>query len=151
IFWNPLQLAGFLEMLVELGVKIFGVGIELLLRLYLEAKAAEPFWIHGEAQVALKLPVPLPSFDVTVEFTWEEPSGPPLPTAPFLTGAAMTHHLGTRGWPLATSPDDDLPVVPVDAVPLLSFGRPLAGRSLVLRPDGTFEYHAGDRVDDRTF
>lgn len=151
IFWNPLQLHGYLELLIELGLKIFGIGLELIIQLILEAKTPDPFWIHGVARVALKLPFPLPSFDVSVEFTWEEPGPPPLPVAPFLTAVEMTHHLSpSASWALSPTPEG-APVVPVDAVPLLSFGRPLAGRSLVARPDGGFEHAAGDVVDDRTF
>lgn len=137
IWWKPVQLEGRLEILGELGIKVFGIGLSLALQLLLEAKAANPYWIHGLALIKIKLPWPLPNPKIKIEFTWGG-RGAPDP-APFLKRGAMIHHkAGEQSWTLHAPgldglPDadtirslaDDIPVIPVDARPILSFGRPV--------------------------
>jgi hypothetical protein len=124
VFFNSPQLTGFVELYGEISILIFGFGIQLILQTLLEGSAPQPWWIHGLARVAVTLPFPLPSFDAQVEFTWggsEQPA-----RVPFLAGAAMIHpkELG-RSWPLVTE-RDDAPLVPVDAIAVLSLGKPVS-------------------------
>lgn len=149
IFWNPPQAEGRIELFGELGLRILGIGLGILLRLLLEASAATPFWVHGLARFAVTLPFPLPSFDVTVEFTWEEPI-PPDPVWPLLQSVELTHHLASDMHWTPARVEAERPVVPVDAVPMLLFARPLAGRSY-RRTDGGIELMGHDRIDDWTF
>lgn len=149
ISWKPAQAEGRVELVGALALKVFGFGLGIALRLLLEAKAATPFWVHGLAHFAITLPFPLPDFDVTVEFTWEEPT-PPDPVWPLLKGVELTHHLRAENhWTLS---DDEAaaPVVPVDAVPVARFARPLAGRSYRQVPGGP-EFLGYDHIADWTF
>ena len=149
IFWNPIQVEGAIDLRGGLGLKVFGIGFELLLRLLLEAMSPKPFRIRGVASVELDLPWPLPDVSVKIELIWEE-RAEPAPVRPFLKGAAMVHHkLPGEGWPLGTE-EWSASVVPVDAVPRLSFSRPVQGLSA--RPTGTgFEMLPPDRVSGFEF
>lgn len=129
IFWKPLQLEGRIEMLIELALKIFGIGLELFIQLLLEGKAADPYWLHGVARIGLKLPWPLPDLEVQAEFTWEGGKRTE-PAAPLLKGASFIHHKNKGlSWELAAYPLDTEPtaeeyiLIPVDATPVLSFAR----------------------------
>jgi hypothetical protein len=148
IFFNPPQVEGAIELFGQLGIRIFGFGLGLALRLLLEAKAAKPFWVHGLAHVAVTLPFPLPSFEATVEFTWEEPIPPP-PVWPLLHGIELTHHLRPESHWTPSENEAEAPIVPVDAVAVAKFARPLAGRSY--RMNGTeFEFLGSDPIADWT-
>ena len=149
IFWSPLQLEGRIELFGAIVLKLLGFGIEILLRLMLEAKAPKPFWVHGVAEIKVSLPFPLPSFEAKVEFTWEEPI-PPDPIWPLLKGVELGHDLDKEARWLPTGSADVLPIVPVDAIPVAKFSRPLAGRSYA-RTDEGLSYLGHDEIDDWTF
>ena len=148
IYWNPPQCEGRLELLIELAIRVFGIGIGILIQMLLEAKAATPFWVHGIARFAVNLPFPLPSFDAQVEFTWEEPT-PPEPVWPLLKTVELTHPLAKDAvWYPTESADSPLrPVVPVDALAVAKFARPLVGRSYRTSEGGAIEPMGHDPVD----
>jgi hypothetical protein len=151
LFWKPVQLEGGIGLLGNLGLSAFGIGFGLLLDLALQGRAPAPYWVHGEARVALTLPWPLPDLDVDVEFTWEE-ERTPAPVAPLLTGARMVHDKAPEAsWKL--SEDRGAPtLVPVDSVPILSFARPLQNVSFQRRSSGELvPLTAPDRVGDWEF
>lgn len=136
VFWKEPQLTGMIELYGEISIKIFGIGIGLILQALLEGSAPQPWWIHGLARVAVSLPFPLPSFDASVEFTWGQAAPPAL--VDLIKSAAMVHgKLPGTSWalPLATTSEADWPVIPVDAIPALSLGKPISNVSL--EPDGT--------------
>ena len=129
IFWKPLQLEGSIEMLIELALKIFGIGLELFIQLLLEGKAADPYWLHGVARIGLKLPWPLPELEIEAEFTWEG-GRRTEPVAPLLKEASFIHHKnkglswGLTAYALDTEPAvEEFTLIPVDATPVLSFAR----------------------------
>lgn len=129
IFWKPLQLEGSIEMLIELALKIFGIGLELFIQLLLEGKAADPYWLHGVARIGLKLPWPLPKLEVEAEFTWEGGQRTE-PVKPLLKSAAFIHHKNKGlSWDLTAyasgeePPETEYTLIPVDATPVLSLAR----------------------------
>jgi hypothetical protein len=142
IFWKEPQITGAIELYIELSLKIFGIGLGLLLQCALDASAPQPWWIHGIARAALSLPFPLPSFDVQVEFTWGE-TGPPA-VVELLKGAAMVHpKLTGAAWALPSAATiaelpapGEWPLVPVDSIPALSLGKPLTSISLAKDGEG---------------
>ena len=127
LFLKEPQLTGLVELYLEITVKIFGIGLGLIAQALLEGSAPQPWWIHGLARFAVSLPFPLPSFDAQVEFTWGE-SGQPA-RVDLLKGAYMIHpkQSGTS-WTLSTDPGTQ-PIIPVDAIPILSCGKPISGVS----------------------
>jgi hypothetical protein len=149
IFWNPPQAEGQIELLGGLGIRIFGVALGIALRLLLEAKAAKPFRVHGLARFTVSLPFPLPNFDATVEFTWEDPTHPD-PVWPLLEAVELTHHLRAESRWTPSRSEADAPVVPVDAVAIAKFARPLAGRSFRVQ-SGQLELLGHDPIDEWTF
>ena len=123
IFFKHPQVTGLIELYGEISIKIFGIGIGLILQALLEGSAPQPWWIHGLARVAVNLFFPLPSFDVTVEFTWGESERPAA--VELLKGAAIIHpKLPSAGWALVEG--EEGPVVPVDAVAVLSCAKPIS-------------------------
>ncbi len=159
IFWSPLQFEGKLELYGEISLKIFGIGIALIIQALLEGKSPKPFWLHGLFRVALSLPFPLPSFDFQVELTLADDPIPPEPISPFLTGVAMSHHkLTGTAWELAlletstptSEEEQQFRIVPIDARPILSFARPVSGWSQTL-VEGALVPVESDRVDNWEF
>jgi len=159
IFWSPLQFEGKLELYGELSLKIFGIGIGLIIQALLEGKSPKPFWLHGLFRIALSLPFPLPSFDFQVELTLADDPTPPEPVFPFLTGVAMSHHkLAGKAWELAPletfaptpEQENQFLVVPTDSRPILSFARPVSGWSQTL-VEGALVPVESDRVDNWEF
>lgn len=143
VFWKEPQLTGMVELYGEISIKIFGIGIGIVLQALLEGSAPQPWWIHGLARVALNLPFPLPSFDASVEFTWGQGGSPAL--VELIKSAAMVHgRLPGVSWALpdASTPESDWPVIPVDAIPALSLGKPISGVSL--EADGTDWFRSED-------
>jgi len=152
IFWEPAQLEGRLNVEGELGIEVFGIGLALILQMLLEGKAPDPYWVHGLAKIKIKLPWPLPDPTLKLEFTWE--SGHIPEAVAFLKETNFVHHkLADGSWATtierlledgsaedmaavfdkedspapsdaATGDLDSLRLVPVDARPLLSLGRP---------------------------
>ncbi len=131
IFWKPLQLEGSLELEGEIALKIFGVGLGLFIRMLLAGKTPNPFLVHGEVEVGIPLPWPLPDIEFEVEFDWrggEETKH----VWPLLKEASFIHHKGlgtTWAAELVEESDardfDNFVMVPVDARPVLAFARPL--------------------------
>lgn len=151
IYWNPLYCEGRLEFLINIAIRLFGIGIGILIHLLLEAKAAAPFWVHGLARFKVELPFPLPSFDAQVEFTWEEPTLPE-PVWPLLKSVVLTHPFAEDAAWLPTEDEHShlRPIVPVDALAIAKFARPLVGRSYRMGDNGAIEPLGHDQIDDFT-
>lgn len=117
------------------------------MELLLEGKTPNPFYIYGLARIAIKLPFPLPSFDVKAKFSWGREDIPE--PVPHLKTASMTHHkVKSLSWNLSTR-ESEAPTVPVDAVPVLVFAKPIRPLSEVLtedRPDAERTLYEYDEV-----
>ncbi len=141
IFFKPFQLEGRLELMAEIALTIFGIGLKLLLQMILEGKTPNPFEIYGKGKLALSLPFPLPSFDFEVELRWTGPDNP-QPVPRLLKGVAFIHHKAkdwerkvtvenfeevNPEWSNCPEPDQlpsgEIPEVAVDCTPVLTFAK----------------------------
>lgn len=145
IFWKPVQLEGALEMYGEVALKVFGIGIELYLRMFLEGKAPRPYWIHGIAAIGIKLFWPLPDLELEVEFEWKQPE-PIEPVWPLLKECSFIHHKDSSAtWALPIETDnisdpasiENITILPVDSRPVLTFARPVHNLQRHAAEDGT--------------
>jgi hypothetical protein len=138
-FWREPQITGAVELYLELSIRVCGIGLGLILQTVLEASAPQPWWIHGLARAALDLPFPLPSFDVEVEFSWGQAGEPAV--VDLIKGASFVHpKLPGAAWALPElppTPESDWPIVPVDAIPVLSLAKRLSNISMQKNEDGT--------------
>ena len=138
IFWQPFQLAGQVHLEGDIGVSAFGINISISLDAMLGAQAPKPFEVSGSVHIKLSLPWPLPSPSADVSFSWQQPATPdywvdPLSSISIISPLASV----TRSW----TPTDDpasAPTVPLDAHPVLTFGRPVnPGTSVAGIPPAT--------------
>ncbi|MHB8347230.1 MAG: hypothetical protein ACYDHM_08595 [Acidiferrobacterales bacterium] len=92
--WSPLQVGGGMEFHGEVDLKAFGIGLGLTADALVEACAPNPFWVHGEFDVELDLPWPLPNVGATISLTWggDDGSVPPAPLALQHIDALMGDH-----------------------------------------------------------
>ena len=97
IQWSPLVLAGGIELHGDAHLDAFGVGLGVSVDALLEGKAPDPFWVHGEFDVELDLPWPLPDVGATVSLTWggdkDDRPASPLPLSHI--DATLVDHVGT--------------------------------------------------------
>lgn len=147
--WKPVHLHGDFWLHGKLRLAAFGIGFGLTLDVRLAADVFDPFHLLGEFSVGLELPWPLPDLEASVTLEWgPEPIPPPLPLP--LKEIAVEHLKVTTSWPLPPSeglllpnydrgdgfvidprpaPDElaappaNMPVVPLDALPHIAFGR----------------------------
>lgn len=94
IQWSPLQIAGGIELYGNLHLSVFGIGFGLTADALLEGCAPNPFWIHGEVDVELDLPWPLPNISASISLTWGGDDGtiPPAPLALSHIDATLVDH-----------------------------------------------------------
>lgn len=149
--YKPTQFHGELGMHGGLALHLFGFGFEVALDARLAADTPHPYHILGHFDVALSLPVPLPSYSASVSLEWGPvPDRPPIPLP--LKEVTVEHFKTTTCWPLPrqgaewllvpdyddgagflrefgvdpyderTAPPDYAPVVPLDCRPRLTFG-----------------------------
>jgi hypothetical protein len=150
VSWKPVHLYGDLWLHGKAGLKVFSFCLGLSVDARLAANVFDPFSLVGEFTVGIDLPWPLHDLDASITLKWG-PKGtdPPLPLP--LKEVAIEHFKVTTSWPLArgslllpnySDPDgfiqppdtkDDLiedewvnvPVVPLDARPHITFARPI--------------------------
>jgi hypothetical protein len=149
--YKPTQFHGELGMHGGLALRVFGFGFEVALDAHLTADTPHPYHILGNFDVALNLPMPLPSYSASVSLEWGPmPERPPIPLP--LKEVTVEHFKTTTCWPLPrqgaerllvpdyddgagflresgvvpyderTAPPDYAPVVPLDCRPRLTFG-----------------------------
>lgn len=138
IFWHPLQLAGSVRLSGNVHLTAFGIGLSLAVDAGLSAQARTPLSIAGSVHVALNLPRPLRDVEGDVSFSWTRQEAPDYWIDP-LESMALVHPLAsvTQAW-TPTSTEQAAPTVPLDAHPVLSFGRPLnPGTSVAGVPPAT--------------
>jgi hypothetical protein len=149
--YKPTQFHGELGMHGGLALRLFGFGFEVALDARLTADTPHPYHILGNFDVALNMPMPLPSYSASVSLEWGPvPDRPPIPL--LLKEVTVEHFKTTTCWPLprqgaerllvpdyddgagflrefgvvpydeTTAPPDYAPVVPLDSRPRLTFG-----------------------------
>ncbi len=151
IFWHPFELAGSVHLAGDAHLSAFGVSLSLAVNAGLSAQAPDPLSVAGTISVELSLPWPLPHISADVGFSWSNSVTPNHWVEP-LDSITLIHPLTsvTSAWtavPAETANDPPYPLypatnslvpVPLDAHPLLSFGRPLnPGTSVAGVPPAT--------------
>jgi len=152
ISWKPVYFHGDLLLHARIELSVFGFGLGLWAEAIIEADVFNPFHLLAELCVGIILPWPLPDFEVNLPLEWgPEPTPPSLPLP--LKEIAVEHFKVTTSWPLtrdhlllpnyndpdnegflhspdtnpitidASHPPDDVPVVPLDCRPHITFGR----------------------------
>ena len=156
--WQPIHFRGALWLHGNIQASAFGFGFGLGADARLTVDAFEPFHVVAELGVKANLPWPLPDIEQDITLEWgPQPTPPALPVP--LKEVTIAHEKVTTAWPLPAgalllpsfdpdgdgafrdplpgamderaAPPADLPVVPLDARPELSFARPVADRALV--------------------
>jgi len=149
--YKPTQFHGELGMHGGLALRLFGFGFEVALDARLTADTPHPYSILGNFNVALNMPMPLPSYSASVSLEWGPvPERPPIPLP--LKEVTIEHFKTTTCWPLlrqgpepllapdyddgagflrefgvvpyneTTAPPAYAPVVSLDCRPRLTFG-----------------------------
>lgn len=153
ISWKPVRFHGDLWLHGKAELKVFWFGLGMSVDARLAADVFDPFHLLAELSVGIDLPWFLPDFDVTITLEWgPEPIIPPIPLP--LKEIAVEHLKVTTSWPLprgslllpnyddgngfhqdpqgAIQPNlDEIPVVPMDCRPHITFGRPVNDDAMV--------------------
>ena len=158
--WTPLHFHGDLWLHGNIEVHVFGFGLGLSVDARFAADVFDPFHVIASFEVSVKLPKPLKKkhFEITLEWgpipKW--PERLPLP----LKEIAVEHFKVTTTWPLPKNGDhplllpkydpdkeglrdyyppaafntpaiEDMPIVPLDCRPHISFGRSVHDDALI--------------------
>lgn len=156
VSWRPVYFHGDLWLHGKAELRVFGFGLGLSVDAKFAADVFDPFHVLAQFSVGISLPWPLPDFDVDITLEWgPTPDEPKLP-AP-LKEIAVEHFKSTVSWPLPrgqwllpnvdagegmlivpppsaplnSGPPADVPVVPMDARPHITFGRMVHDDALV--------------------
>jgi len=142
VSFNPAHFSAELAAKGAVRLRAFGFSAGISLDASIAAEVFDPFHLLGHFRVALELPGFLPDPSATVTLEWgPEKQAPSLPEP--LKEVAVGHDLSTTTWPLAvddtTAPSDDLPVVPLDGRPELTFATAVHddGYNVVDEEEGT--------------
>ena len=157
--WKPSHFYGDLWVHGKVELSVFGFGLSLSVDARLAVDVFDPFHVVGEFRVGINLPWPLPDFRVDVRLEWgPQLRNPPIPVP--LKEIAIEHFKVTTSWPLpranllllpnydsngdgfldrpaptpdesAAPPSSDIPVVPMDCRPHITFGRAVNDDGLV--------------------
>lgn len=139
---KPQQTEGSLVLDGQVALRVFGQGLALSVHADFYAQAPTPRLVKAGFDVKLDLPWPLPDPEASVHMEWKEDSPPPVPMA--LARVGLKHPLVSETWTLELrgGPDGDrdgfrgpadasasepaqVPVVPLDARPVLRFAKPV--------------------------
>lgn len=158
--WKPPYLTGYLWLHGHIEARAFGFGFGLGADARIDAGVFDPFFVRAELSVSLDLPWPLPDPSAHIVLAWGPDPEPPALPAP-LKEVSIDHLKVSTSWPLPAAGADPLllpaidgdgdgffvdpvpppvgnvpppataPVVPLDARPRLTFGRPVHDDALV--------------------
>ena len=126
---RPGQLTGGLDLGGQADISAGPFGLGLSVGAGLEGASFAPYLVAGTLSVSVGLPTPLKDLDVDIHLEWSQPEEPKIDD-PWV-GAAVEHERCTESWTPtaggepADPPDDDAPVVPLDARVLLTFNQPM--------------------------
>lgn len=134
ISWNPVHFRGSLSAHGEASLRVFGHGISLGINAGITADVFTPFHLVGAFSVGIGLPWPLPDFDVGITLEWGPDQATPTLPQP-LQEIAVKHTKVNVTWPLPLSDEnaslENLPVVPLDCRPQITFARNVNDDALV--------------------
>lgn len=88
--WKPIQIRTSVEIQVAVGLKVFGIGLELGLEIGAEIAAPRPYHLAMHIAFSVGLPWPLPDQDIEFELSWTSSEEHDLP--PYISGSAIVHH-----------------------------------------------------------
>ncbi|MGA9773955.1 MAG: hypothetical protein WBV94_33295 [Blastocatellia bacterium] len=156
ISWKPVHFYGALWMHGSVELSVFGFGLGLSADARFAADVFDPFHVLGELSVGIKIPLRKKRLEANLKFEWG-PSldRPPLPLP--LKEISIEHFKVTTTWPLErgllllpnydrgdgfiddstvnnqenADPPLNIPVVPMDCRPHISFGRTVHDAALV--------------------
>jgi hypothetical protein len=130
ISWRPVQLAGDLTMVGDLGLRAFGIGASLNVRAAVAAQAPRPYQFHAEIEAKLRTPrfIPDPKFRFEWDYKQETTPGILNPI-----GKLGVEHLKvSEKWSLdGADSEANAPIVPLDGKVAISFQRSVADLPLV--------------------
>lgn len=159
--WKPVYLSGYLWLYGRIRARAFGFGFDLGANARFDAGVFDPFFVRAELSVSVDLPWPLPDAEANIVLEWGPEPDPPLLPVPLKEVSIDHLKVTTSwplpatspGELLLPNPDPDfdgffngnvpaapsnttpppagVPVVPLDARPRLTFGRPVHDDALV--------------------
>ena len=154
--WKPPHLYGDFWLHGKAELSVFGFGLGLSIDARVAADVFDPFTVLADLRVGINLPWPLPDFNVNIGMKWgPETTPPPLPLP--LKEIAIEHSKVTTSWPLPRGKllfpiydedndgyrdqkpapitdsflPDNVPVVPIDCRPHITFGRHMNDDAMV--------------------
>jgi hypothetical protein len=115
IEWSPLTLGGGIELHGDAYVSAFGLSYSISADATLEGRAPDPLWIHGELDISISTPWPLPDIDFSLSLEWGSDGIPPRAALALAhVDATSVDHAGATdryvllshrsGWPRPTPP-----------------------------------------------
>lgn len=155
VSFKPTHFSGELWMHGSAELSAFGFGISLSADARFAADVFDPFHVRAELSVGIKVPLRKKRLEADLTFEWgPKPTHPPLPLP--LKEISIEHFKVTTTWPLergtfllpdyggtgffdasvpgnqeAAPPPADLPIVPMDCRPHISFGRTVHDNALI--------------------
>ena len=88
IGWNPLELAGTFAIYGQLGLKLWELGLKIVIQANLTGYLAKPTKLTGDVEYKFDLPWPVPDIEGTIPYTIGDAEGPPDLESPLLVGTA---------------------------------------------------------------
>lgn len=159
--WKPVYLSGYLWLHGRIVARVFGFGFGLGAEAHFDTGVFDPFHVRAELSVSVDLPWPLPDAEAKIVLEWGPEPDPPLLPVPLKEVSIDHLKVTTSwplpatapGALLLPNPDPDFdgffsgnvpgapsnttpppvgaPVVPLDARPRLTFGRPVHDDALI--------------------
>ena len=130
--WKPGHFRGDLTLGGTARLEAFGVGASITADATIEADVFDPFHLLGRLRVKLGLPWPIRDISKTVSLEWGPAVNLPLARVPRPVQEINIEHLkSTETWRPTLVESGDLPVVPLDARPRVTFERAVHDDALV--------------------
>ncbi len=154
--WRPAHVSGSIGMGGEFELAVAGFSLGVSVEANLSGESPTIYSVGGELTVRVDLPTPLHDFERTIDFYWEEPAEPEAANP--IEAVSVEHLVVADTWPLtlessATAFDpvssDEIPIVPLDARPMLVFNKSMKDSAGVGR-DGA-DYAGPEQVGEYDF